>query len=174
MSSINKEKKCEHKIKKWCTTESCDGVEYEHGLHCSSCNYAIPDKSTPEGGKCNCHETPNQVCDICQKVDGAMVDAECRDRFTFTPPPASDWEGGVDLQTLIEQCGDRFRWLENFAHKGVQRENKWLAQARGEKYENPDGSIRSEKDVIARGKTPTEAVRNLLSTLTSKREGGKE
>lgn len=58
------------------------------------------------------------------------------------------------LSGLIERCGEEFRWLK---HKGHGKQEHWMAQQRRHPAELGD--------VRATGKTPKEAVRNLLSRL---------
>ena len=73
----------------------------------------------------------------------------------------------MNLSELIQECngdnGQRFRWLKNC-------KTHWLAQARPEhpksaKYPDAQDFLIG-KDIKAEGKTPEEAVTNLLEKLS--------
>ena len=60
----------------------------------------------------------------------------------------------MDLQQLIEACGEDFRWLKK---KGHGKNTQWLAQGRPHPITAPDIKVYAP--------TPLEAVKELLAKI---------
>lgn len=161
--------------------DPCEKLCINHRYHCGTCYRALG--YSPANYASRLSDIPN-YCKVC-------IEIRTKPLTIITQPSDSKREekckkhgvvhknGGYpscnhlvetnkmvsNLSELIKKCGNRFRWLEQRIYNGVQEGDKWLVQARGEKYLNPDGSQRSEKDVIARGATPEEALLNLINLI---------
>lgn len=82
--------------------------------------------------------------------------------------------GAVDLSSLVEACGDRFRWLGrrqitfNRRGKTIETRIEWESQAKGIKTKTDKG-LSSTKDIkIFHCETPEEAVAKLWLELNKK------